>query len=111
MRMNEDDYKKKRVYNEVRGEIEHECSSFGARLLEFTCTDIREEGNLTYFDYYVKIDISGVKKNELESFKPCVEAAFVNIYSIDDHFMRGDIKFDYVGSPKSGGFFSNLFGW
>ena len=100
------------VINHIKNKVESECDSFGAKLKYFRLDSVRQDGEKDYyFNFSLEISIEGVKKDMVESLKPCVKAAFVDLYDFNIYYHQGDINIEYTGSPKSGGFFSNLFGW
>lgn len=96
------------MYDGLRNKMEKEVKSAGGTLLEFRIENTRPDGNDTWFDFYVKVDVSGV--SDMNLLKTFMEAVFVDLYDYDIHYHKGNVNYDYVGSPKKKGFFGRFFG-
>lgn len=78
--MNELDFVLKSAYNEAKSEMQSSCQSIGGKLLEFSVSKGSVINGITKMNATVKIDINGMKKDEIVALKSSIEAAFLNAY-------------------------------
>lgn len=104
--MSEEDYDLRMAYNDAKHEIEGDCRMFGARLIEFYNSGETTVNGIRKLDFVVKVDISGVKKKELEPFENCIHSnvmtAYVSLLDQGKNICCGNVRIEKVGKPKGG---------
>ena len=111
MRMSEEDFERRGMYNELKFQTEKECGSFGAKCLSFSIENEYDKSSLHFFDFKVEMDVTGLRNNdEVESLKVCINSDLLSVLmDNNEKYTVGNINFVIVGKPKKGGFFSRFF--
>lgn len=111
MRMNEEQFERRAMFNDLKEKVSSECRSFDAKYISFSIVNERDSGGLHYFDFEVEFDVTNLRKSdEVESLKVCIKSDLLStLMDYDETYSVGDIKFIVVGKPKKGGLFSKFF--
>ena len=109
MRLTEESFKSRSMFNELQNNVKKEIESFNARFISFAIEDQYEEGGRTYFTFRVEADITGLDDDMIESLKSCLSADLL-LYDFNQNYVKKDVHYVFRGTPKKKGFFSRLFG-